>query len=206
MDYINIVFETFLLGVIVSAPMGPMGILVVRRTLNKGRIYGLFSGLGISLADTIFSLIALFGLSAIDIDIRNVWFRIMGGLTFATVGFFMYKTSTVSHVRKPVTGKSYFKYFISAFLLTLTNPLTVLFFAASFAALGYTSGDMTSLKYLLVVGGVVLGAVSWWTFITGFVSIFRKKIRLRGLLVINKISGALVMILGLLTILSIFYK
>ena len=206
MDYIHIIFETFLLGVIVSVPMGPMGILVVRRTLNKGRIFGLFSGFGIALADTIFSLIALFGLSAIEVDIRNMWFRIIGGLTFAIVGFFMYKTSTVSHVRKPVTGKSYAKYFISAFLLTLTNPLTILFFAASFAALGYIGGDMDFIKYSLVVSGVSLGAISWWTFITAFVSMFRKKIRLRGLLVINKISGVLVVILGLLTILSIFYK
>jgi threonine/homoserine/homoserine lactone efflux protein len=160
--------------------------------------------MGISFADTIFSLIALFGLSAIKVDVNNIWLRIFAGLTFSIVGFFMYKNSTVAHARKPVTGKSYFKYFISAFLLTLTNPLTILFFAASFAALGYTGNNMTLIKYFLVIGGVVLGTITWWTFITAFISMFRKKIRLRMLLWINKITGIIVLILGLLMILSIF--
>jgi len=206
MNLLHILFETFFLGVLVSSPMGPMGILVVRRTLNKGRTFGLASGLGIATADVLFSVIALFGLSAFNISIDNIWIRLSGGITFIIVGFFMYKTNPVVQVRKQVTGRHYFNYYISAFLLSLTNPVVILFFAASFAALGFTKETLTFFTSFLVILGVFAGAITWWVSITAIISAFRKKIKLRGLFWINKISGIIVLILGIITIISIFTK
>jgi len=203
MNYLYILFETFLLGIIVSAPLGPMGILVVQRTLNKGRSFGWVSGLGVATADVLFSFIALFGLTAIDVEIENIWFRIIGGTILIIVGILMYRTNPVTQIRKPVSGRHYINYYLTAFMLTLTNPLTILFFAASFAAMGFTPDVMSSVKYSLVIGGVFAGAVTWWTSITTFLGMFRKKIRLRSLFWINKVSGVVVFILGLISIFSV---
>ena len=206
MNYFAVFFQTFLLGIIVSAPMGPMGILVAQRTLSKGRPYGFISGLGVATADLFFSLIALFGLSALNIDIESVWFRIVGGAVLSFVGFFMLKAHPSSFRNKaPVSGKRYAKYYVSALLLTLTNPLSILFFAAYFAAMGFTPKVMTSISYGIVVGSVFLGALTWWVFITTLLGFLHKKISVKSLFFINKISGIIIIIFGVLSILSGLY-
>ncbi len=204
MGYVDIFIKTFLLGIIVSAPMGPMGLLVVRRTLNRGMFWGWVSGLGVGMADILFSLIALFGVSSINISIESKWVRIVGAITLIIVGFFMMRANTVSQVRKPISGKTFYKYFLSAFMLALTNPVIILFFAASFAAMGVIPSSMDTMRYVIVLLGVIAGVVTWWTLITFILSYFRKKISLRTLVVINKISGIIIFILGVLALISVF--
>jgi len=204
MGLLNVFFKSFVLGVIVSVPMGPMGILVLKRTLNKGRMLGLISGLGVALADVLFSFIALFGISFFNVKLENIWFRIIGGITLMVVGLAMFMANPIKEIKKTISGKHYLSYLFSAFAITITNPLTILFFAASFAALGFTSKMMTSSLYFFVIVGIFMGAMFWWTSLTMIVGFFHKKIKLKGMFYINKISGIIIFVIGVVSFFSIF--
>lgn len=195
---IGFLFKGVMIGFAIAAPVGPIGLLCIRRTLADGRTVGLVTGLGAATADTLYGFIAGFGLTFISnlIISQQVWFRAVGGLFLCYLGF---KTFFSRPAEQPAAakGNGLVGAYASTFFLTLTNPMTILSFAAVFAGMGITStrGDYISAGVLVL--GVFIGSALWWLLLSGGVSILQAKFNLRELKWVNRISGALIMSFGL---------
>src|SRR6056297_1999771 len=179
------------IGLAVSVPMGPIGVLVVQKTINKSRFYGLLSGCGAAFADTVFAIIAVFGLTVTKNFLleHRLELQILGIVVLLILGTKIFFSNPVTQIRKRARNKQQgvFGDFISVFFLTLSNPLTVIFFGATIAAIGLSDTDHYLVSQLILVAGISAGALSWWLGLTFIVNLFRHSFRLKQLWWINKI-------------------
>jgi threonine/homoserine/homoserine lactone efflux protein len=197
---------TFLLrglvvGFSIAAPVGPIGVLCIRRTLAYGRVSGLVSGLGAASADALYGAVAGFGLTAISgflID-QQALLRLAGGLFLCYLGLRTLLAPPAQHAAS-TSGRGFWEAFASTFFLTLTNPVTVLAFGAIFAGLGLAEagGDYGSAGTL--VAGVFLGSASWWLILSAGVSLLRGRFNDLWLRWVNTVSGLIVLGFGLLAL------
>lgn len=183
--------------------MGPIGVLCIQRTLNKGRLSGLISGAGAATADTVFAAFAVLGLAMVQTLIKHnqPYFLLIGGLILVGLGARIYFTNPIVQLRKNRAKKGRFvEDFVSVFLLTLTNPATIFFLIGLFALVQLDMTSETSnFNIGLVLWGVFLGASIWWFTLTSLVDKFRRKFRLRQLWVINRVSGIIIFVLGIIS-------
>lgn len=194
-----------IIGFSIAAPVGPIGVLCIRRTLTEGRLAGLISGLGAATADLLYGCVAAFGLTFISqflID-QEMWLRLLGGLFLLYLGIKTFLAKDNGEKIEQKKGGLLGAYF-STFILTLTNPLTILSFAAIFAGLGIvnTGGDYFSA--LILVAGVFSGSAAWWFLLSAGASFFQKKIDSQGLAWINRISGGIITIFGFVALAGLF--
>lgn len=197
-----------IVGLLASIPLGPVGVLCIQRTLNKGRMSGFLSGMGAATVDAIFALIAAMGLTFIInfIEQQRFFIQIIGGIVLIIMGLIIFYKNPVKQMRRQKRGKSTpYQDFFSVFLLTLSNPVAVFLFVAALASIDIVSVESPILSTLFVVSGVFLGALLWWVMLISFVNLFRKKFRLKQLWWINKIAGVLITAFGVFAILAIFY-
>lgn len=165
-DYILI--NGFLFGLVLAAPVGPVGVLCVQRTLSEGRLHGLLSGLGAAVGDAIYGAIAAFGISAIQAWIANhqSGLRMAGGFFLLALAAKTLFARVRSETRKKNPGEihteSLVQDFISTFFLAITNPLTMLTFAGLFVTLGVTEAGDSVGNAALLVTGVFAGSALWW--------------------------------------------
>jgi threonine/homoserine/homoserine lactone efflux protein len=192
-----------LIGLSIAAVVGPMSILCIHRTLDRGQRYGLISGLGIATADGVYGSIAAFGLTVIASFLINQqqWIRLIGGLFLIYLGL---KAMLFKPVERS-TGtavNSLFGAYVSTFLLTLSNPMTILSFAAIFASIGVGGVRSSVIAALLVVLGVFAGSALWWCILTSGVNLLRRKVTLSWLRWINRGSGAFLIAFGIVALFS----
>ncbi len=184
-------------GVVIALPVGPVGVLCVRRTLFEGPTYGFVSGLGAATADAIFAVIAGFGVTIVrDFMLRyQDGFGAAGGLFLLYVG--VKALVEVSDAEpEPLDGEAYVSAFASTFALTITNPVTILAFAGIFAKVGVGGeGDLGEMAVL--VGGVFLGSLLWWLALSFGIAGLRRVLGGIRLKWINRISGAILTLSGL---------
>jgi len=200
--------QTFLSGIVIgfsiAAPVGPIGVLCIRRTLADGRLHGLISGLGAATADAVYGCIAAFGLAFVSDFLvqQQVWLRVIGGafLCFLGVRTILAKPSERAHEGKKLGLAGAYG---STFLLTITNPVTIISFAAVFASLGLGSGSVDYGSAALLVLSVFIGSATWWLILSGSVSFLRAKVTPRVMLWINRVSGAIILVFGIVAIVSI---
>lgn len=161
-----------LLGFSIAIPVGPIGLLCIRTTLVKGFPCGVAAGLGAATADALYSCVAAFGISAVSAFLmKNTWpLHLFGGLFLLYLGYRFFRSAPVPAVVK-VKGKGLWSAYAATFFLTLTNPLTIVFFAAVFAGIGLGGGSVFAAG--LMVLGVFSGSVLWWLFLAGLVYKFR---------------------------------
>jgi len=201
---IGFLLRGLLIGFSIAAPVGPIGVLCIRRTLADGRVSGLVSGLGAATADAIYGSIAGFGLAFISnlLVSQQVWLRLIGGAFLCYLGI---KTMLAkpSEQAAGTRGKGLLGMYGSTFLLTLTNPLTILSFVAIFAGLGLArmGGQYASAGILVL--GVFMGSALWWFLLSAGVGLFRDKFNARRLQWVNWISGAIILGFGLYAIFSV---
>ena len=193
-----------IVGFSIAAPVGPIGILCIRRTLAEGRMPGFVSGLGAATADALYGCIAGFGLTFISSFLLHQlgWFRMIGGAFLCYLGL----RAFFSKPAEPLTseeGKGLGSAYASTFFLTLTNPMTILAFAAIFAGLGVASESKDYVSAGILVMGVFLGSTLWWVILSSGVGLFRKKFDLRALRWVNRISGIVIMGFGLISLLGL---
>jgi len=204
---LQFLIKGIIVGLVVSIPLGPMGVLCVQRTLNKGKSSGFSSGMGIATADTIFALIAGLGISFIIhfLSEQQLIIKIIGGVVIAFIGLKIFITNPVKQLKKHRReGKTLFEDFISILFMSLSNPFTVFLYIAIFAGLNLQNISTGYSSALLVVTGVFVGAsISWFT-ISTVVNYFRTKIRLRKLMWINRIAGITIILFGVFAICSLF--
>ncbi len=186
-----------LVGFLACAPIGPIGLLCVRRTLIHGRLAGLVSVLGASLVDGMYCCIAGFGITFIweILGRAQDWIQLAGGLLIAIVGIVILFSEPPNE--KPNSNtKSLLEHFLSAFLLTVANPMPLLIFTAAFAALGVTGwrGDYVAGARLVL--GVIAGSAAWAPLLALTASAFARMIDRKHLSIVNSVSGAIIAALG----------
>ena len=194
-----------LIGISVSAPLGPMGAMVIQRTIHKGLPSGIASGGGIAIGDTIYALIAGFGLTFISsfLDSHQVYFRLIGGLILLFMGSKMFISTGFQQIKEKRERKdNLFLDFFSLLLLTISNPFTVLIFGAVFTGLNiFSSAENTT---TLVVTGIFMGALAWWLVVGFLINTLKGKLNLKAISIVNKGTGLLVVVIGFVAMFSIF--
>ncbi len=193
--------QGLIIGFSIAAPVGPIGILCIRRTLAEGRLTGFISGLGAASADAVYGSIAAFGLTAISAFLVNqlLWMRLIGGIFLLYLGIQTFRANPASRAADARPG-GLPSAFLSTFFLTLTNPMTILSFAAIFAGLGLgqTRGNLGGAAMLVV--GVFLGSAAWWLTLSALVGFFRERIDEKILVWVNRVAGAIIIIFGLVAL------
>ena len=193
-------FEGIVIGFAIAAPVGPIGVLCIRRTLAEGRVSGLVSGLGAATADALYGAVAALGLTFVTEFLvgGQAWFRLVGGafLLFLGVRTFLARPAerAAPAARSGLPGA-----YASTFFLTLTNPTTILSFAAIFAGLG-VAGANDALSAARLVLGVFLGSAAWWLVLSGGTGLFRPKLSAGGLRWVNRVSGTIIAAFGVLAL------
>lgn len=191
------------LGLAVAAPIGPMSLLCMRRTLASGFRAGFVSGLGVASADAVFGTIAALGLVAVTDFLvgQQPWLRVLGGLMIAWLGLGAIRTPPSRATDGASGGLA--QGFASMFLLTLANPATILSFVALFAGVGVGDRGPEVGAPLLLVPGVFLGSALWWLVLTGSISRARTRLSVRVQRIINLAAGSALVAFGVTATLSV---
>ncbi len=200
----NPFFEGILVGFSIAAPVGPIGVLCIRRALAEGRAAGLVSGLGAATADAVYGCIAGLGLSFISNFLVNqqMWLRLVGGVFLCFLGFKTCMAKPASQAAA-ARGQGILGFYVSALFLTLTNPMTILSFVAIFAGLGVASGSGGYAAALMLVGGVFVGSALWWLGLSLGVGMLRTRVNPQVLQWVNRISGVIIAGFGVLALLGL---
>jgi threonine/homoserine/homoserine lactone efflux protein len=192
---VDLLFKGFIIGIVVSAPMGPVGVLCVQRTLNKGRWYGFVTGFGASCSDIIYALLTGYGMSFIfDFIHANIFIlQLLGSVMLLCFGIYTYRSNPVQSIRPVSKNKgTYLHNLITAFLVTLSNPLIIFLFIGLFARFAFVLPGIPFGQQLIGYLAVFLGALIWWFGITYFVNKVRRLTNEKVIWMINRIIGVIV--------------
>lgn len=201
--------ETFLFflkgvaaGFVVAAPVGPVAVMCVRRTLVRGALSGYATGLGAAIADTVYGVIAAYGISLLAVLLFDnaFWFRLVGGILLCALAV---KTllSGPAEIQAP-SSNGLMSDFLSALVVTGTNPITLVAFGVVFTTIGVaTAGDKFDWAEALIAG-VFVGSALWWATLTGIASLFRSALSHSGLRWINRISAGVILVCGVLMLIA----
>lgn len=206
---LDIIFKGFIIGVVVSAPMGPVGVLCVQRTLNKGRWYGFVTGLGATLSDMCYALLTGYGMSFVtDYINKNVFIlQLLGSLMLLAFGYYTFRTNPVKSLH-PINQNNpkgtYVHNFITAFVVCFSNPLIIFLFIGLFARFAVVQHGVVLFDAVTSYVAIAIGAISWWFIITFIINKVRKHFNLRGIWIINRVFGILVMLFSVIGLIFTF--
>ncbi len=194
----------FLIGISIAAPVGPIGLLTIRRTLAFGRIAGFASGLGAATADAVFGSIAAFGITAISSVLigAKVYLGVIGGLFLVFLGWQTFVSKPAEHAAES-RASSLSVIYGSTFLLVLTNPISILYFTAIISSVG-AAGNLWSASAM--VFGVFMGSVMWWFFLSFIASLLKTRITPTNLQIVNRVSGIIIALFGVWAVASVLFK
>ena len=198
---LDLIIKGLLIGVVASAPMGPVGVLCIQRTLNKGRWYGFVTGVGAAFSDIIYALVTGFGMSFVIDFIQNkdtLFYVQMGGSAMLVLfGLYMFRCDPAQSIRPTSHKKGTLAHnLVTGFLVTFSNPLILFVLMALFARFDFIAERSPALHYLVGIGCILVGATAWWLLLTYIVSHFKDKLGLRGLRLINLITGSVIVVIG----------
>jgi threonine/homoserine/homoserine lactone efflux protein len=195
------------LGFSIAAPVGPIGVLCIRRSLADGQRVGFASGLGAATADAVYGSIAGFGLTLVSDFLihQQHWLRLVGGVFLVALGIRTVLSNPATVEARTAPGRSLAQAYGSTFALTLTNPITILSFAAMFAGLGLGATDRRWGSAAQLVLGVFLGSALWWLLLSSAASLLRSRLGDRALLWVNRLSGAVIAGFGLAALASLLW-
>lgn len=190
-----------LVGFAIAAPVGPIGLLCIQRTLAHGRLTGLVTGLGAATADALYGLVAGLGLTAIATFLtgQQLWMGLFGGLFLCYLGVRTWLSAPAEQAASVQGQSGLWGAYFSTLALTLTNPMTIFSFLAVFAGLGLAASTSDTVNWLdaaTLVLGVFLGSVIWWLFLSGITSLLRSRIDSATLVWVNRIAGAILIGFG----------
>lgn len=194
------------IGFAIAAPVGPIGVLCIRRSLAEGQKIGFATGLGAATADALYGCVAAFGLTAISNFLvqQKWWLGLFGGLFLCYLGIRTLMSKPAEQAAN-AGGKGLASAFASTLVLTLTNPMTILSFVAVFAGFGLgASADYWSACAL--VAGVFLGSAAWWLALSCGVSLLRSRVTSNWMLWVNRLSGAIILLFGLYSLSKLFIR
>ena len=202
-SFFNILFSGVLIGIFISAPMGPIGMLVIQRTLNKGRMPAFCTGIGAALSDIVYCLLTGMGLSFITdfIDANHSIIQIIGSLVIVLYGIFLFRSNPSKSLKTPSkTDNTYWRDFGTGFLFTFSNPLILFFIIGLFAQFKFTDPDYQYYHYIVGYLSIAIGALLWWLVITYFVNKVRGHFNVRSMWLINRIIASILIIMAMVGI------
>jgi len=200
MDF-EFLLKGLIIGFAVAAPVGPIGILTIKRTLNEGHLSGFITGMGAAFADTLYGMIAGLSLTAVSAFLvhEKFWLKLIGGCVLLILGLKTFLSKPITN-QSVIDRKSLFSNFITTFFLTLTNPATIFAFLAIFAGFGLDSSNISHTASGMLILGVFLGASLWWLTLSYVVSTIKSKITPYKMNLINRISGIVIIVFGLIAL------
>lgn len=206
---IETIINGFIIGIIVSAPMGPIGILCVQRTLSRGRLHGLVSGLGAMVSDLLYASITLIGIGFVDNFMKQneQLLQSFGSVIIILFGLGIFFTNPIK-ILKPnsnTTETRYYQDFATAFLLTFSNVAIIFLFISLFARFQYNPLDTGWLQFTVGMISIGLGALAWWFFITSYVSKLKRYFNRQLLKFFNRTVGVILIILGFVGIIGAIF-
>lgn len=195
----ELLVKGLMLGFSVAAPVGPIGLLCIKRSLSQGARAGIASGLGAAVADTLYGCVAALGLTVVSGFLLNqaFWLKLIGGLFLLILGWRTFR-SAPAETAAQAEGQGLWGAFLSTLALTVTNPATILSFAALFAGTGFVADPGNQMAGLALVLGVFLGSAAWWLFLSTVAARFKEKMTPEILQWINRGSGLMLIAFGLL--------
>ncbi|MDR2685080.1 MAG: LysE family translocator [Prevotellaceae bacterium] len=207
---LNIIITGVIIGVLVSAPTGPLGILCIQRTLHKGRLNGIITGLGATTSDLVYAVLVGFSMNFIIkfVEDYRAVIQIAGSVVLLIFGCAIFtKKSKQEELPENIgtSNRNLISTYTSAFGLCFSNPIIIFFFIALFAKFNFFSPDYTIYEVITGLASILAGAFMWWVFLTLIVGIFRGKFKKRGLKILNFITGSVLMILAVIGIVSGFF-
>lgn len=202
---IHIFLKGLIIGFSIAAPVGPIGVLCIARSLHEGALTGFVTGIGAAAADGAYGIIAAFGLTFISSFLlgHQLWIRLIGGVFLCYLGIKTFLAKTTLKTNIAVEKKNLFNASLTTFFLTLTNPMTILSFVAVFAGLGLGSTHTDYSEAIAMVIGVITGSLAWWLLLSFGIGVFRTRIKITVLHWINYFSGAIIFLFGLVALLSL---
>lgn len=203
---IYILWRGFAIGVIISAPMGPVGILCVQRTLEKGRKTGFYTGVGAAVSDLFYCLVTGFGLSLIEdfLKANQDAIQIAGSIVMAVFGLYLFRSNPSRQLKKPDSSASSAgkRDIIKGFLFTFSNPLIIFLIIGLFARFNFLLPEISFAQYVTGYLFIIVGALGWWWMVSYFVDKVRSHFNLRSMWLINKITGSIIMIFALVGVIT----
>ena len=197
----SVFLRGLIIGFSIAAPVGPIGVICIRRTLAEGRLTGFLSGMGAASADMFYGVVAAFGLTVVQELLigQSTWLQVVGGVFLLYLGL---KTFFSKPSKKAAESRSggLFDAYLTTFFLTITNPLTILLFIAIFAGLRLGEIDGNYLSASFMVLGVFLGSATWWLTLSTGVSLLREKFTPALLTWVNRLAGVIIFVFGLLAL------
>ena len=201
---IEIIIKGIIIGLFVSIPLGPIGMLCVQRTLNRGRRYGIATGLGATTSDLIYTIIALFfiGFVVDFLEEKKLIIQITGSIIVIIFGGFIYRSNpSTQPIPDQLKNENVVNDFFSSFILTLSNPLILFVLIALFARFEFLNDNTTLFYNVLGILSILGGAFLWWSLLTFLVSRFRDRLSYSGLKLMNRVIGIIIIALGSIGIL-----
>jgi threonine/homoserine/homoserine lactone efflux protein len=201
---IYLFIEGILIGLVVAVPVGPLGLLCINRSLMMGPVCGFFSGLGVATADALAAGIAALGISLISglLVQHQLALRLVGGIFLCYLGYKIYRTEPAAQA--PVNNvNGLFGAYMTTFLLTFSNPVTILSFVAIYAGWHVPSLHGRYIAAALLTGGVFTGSVLWWVGLFIALTAFHHRFNLRFILWVHRVSGAVIAGFGVVVLLSL---
>ena len=199
---INTFITGMIIGVLVSAPTGPLGILCIQRTLHKGRLNGIVTGLGATTSDLVYAVLVGFSMNFVIDFVEQYRFviQIVGSIILFFCGYKIFTKETEKSIddeKIGTTNRNLLSTYTSAFGLCFSNPIIIFLFIALFARFNFFSSKSNVYQVLLALSSIFVGALSWWVTLTMIVGSLRKKFKKRGLRILNFITGGVLIVLSI---------
>ncbi|MBO4805225.1 MAG: LysE family transporter [Paludibacteraceae bacterium] len=209
---LSVFLKGLLIGLIASAPVGPIAVLCLQRTLNKGRASGIATAMGASLSDLVYAIVAIFSMSMIIdfIEKNEFYLSIIGSIIVIIFGIHTFRDNPTRNLAKQEqndkTNKNYVQDFVTSFCLTITNPLVIFLFIALFAKFSFVTEETTFLENICGIVFIMTGAFIWWTIVVNIVNMFRDRFNIRRLNRINQITGIVLVVLAVISLIATLNK
>lgn len=201
-DILHILLYGAIIGALISAPMGPIGMLVIQRTLSKGRWPAFFTGLGAGLSDLVYCLLTGLGISFITdlIETHQFILQITGGVVLAAFGLYLFTKNPTRSLKRAGDNQSssFFTDFGTGFLLTFSNPLILFFIIGLFARFNFIEPEFGIYHFIAAYFAIFAGAVIWWYLVTTLVNILRARFNVRSLWLVNRIIGSVLIAMAVI--------
>ena len=203
-DFFGFYIQGLIIGFSIAAPVGPIGVLCIQRSLTKGRVSGFVSGVGAATADAVYGSLAGFGITTVSAFLVNqqAWIRLVGGVFLVYLGLRIWHSEPRGS-EAAAGSRGLAADYASTFALTLSNPLTIISFAAIFSGLGLAGAARGPTAAVALVAGVFSGSTLWWVILSTGVGFFKARLLSGGMRWVNRVSGTIVGAFGLVAFLSL---
>ena len=205
---LELIVEGFIIGILVSCQMGPVGVLCVQRTLNRGRMHGFVTGLGAVASDLVYAVITAWGMNFVIgfIEAHQTIIRLSGSVLLFVFSYFVFQSNPLKQLnRQSSKTKPYWKDFVSSFFLTLSNVTIIFFYIALYAHFNFINPEYPIINEIVGILFIGVGAIVWWLFISWLVDRLRDRFNPRGLKAFNILLGCILVIIGIIGLVTGFH-